>query len=43
MVFMRFLRDDPLSMKLPEGDFKPGDKIKTGVTIGEAVFLRKQG
>ena len=32
---------NPLSMKLLEGDFKPGDKIKVTVKDDELVFLKK--
>ncbi|MDR3456047.1 MAG: ATP-dependent chaperone ClpB [Verrucomicrobiae bacterium] len=32
---------NPLSMKLLEGEFKPGDKIKVTVKDGELVFVRK--
>jgi ATP-dependent Clp protease ATP-binding subunit ClpB len=32
---------NPLSMKLLEGEFKPGDKIKVTVKDDELVFLRK--
>ena len=32
---------NPLSLRLLEGDFKPGDKIKVSVTDGELVFQRK--
>lgn len=32
---------NPLSMKLLEGDFKPGDKIKVSVSDSELVFQRK--
>ncbi|HTX20262.1 MAG TPA: ATP-dependent chaperone ClpB [Candidatus Aquilonibacter sp.] len=32
---------NPLSMKLLEGEFKPGDKIKVSANDGELVFQRK--
>jgi ATP-dependent Clp protease ATP-binding subunit ClpB len=32
---------NPLSMRLLEGEFKPGDKIKVSVSDGELVFTRK--
>jgi ATP-dependent Clp protease ATP-binding subunit ClpB len=32
---------NPLSMKILEGDFKPGDKIKVTVKEDELVFVRK--
>ena len=32
---------NPLSMKLLEGEFKPGDKIKVSVKDGELVFKAK--
>ena len=32
---------NPLSMKLLEGEFKPGDKIKVSTNDGELSFLRK--
>ena len=32
---------NPLSMRLLEGEFKPGDKIKVTVKDGELVFDRK--
>jgi ATP-dependent Clp protease ATP-binding subunit ClpB len=32
---------NPLSMKLLEGDFKPGDRIKVSASDGELVFQRK--
>ncbi|MGB7769223.1 MAG: ATP-dependent chaperone ClpB [Verrucomicrobiia bacterium] len=32
---------NPLSMKLLEGDFKPGDRIKVSTSDGELVFQRK--
>jgi ATP-dependent Clp protease ATP-binding subunit ClpB len=32
---------NPLSMRLLEGEFKPGDKIKVSVKDGELVFTRK--
>ena len=32
---------NPLSMKLLEGEFKPGDKIKVTVKDNELVFLKK--
>ena len=32
---------NPLSMKLLEGEFKPGDKIKVTVKDDELVFQRK--
>jgi len=32
---------NPLSLRLLEGDFKPGDKIKVGVTDGALSFHRK--
>ena len=32
---------DPLAMKLLEGDFKPGDKIKVSANDGELIFSKK--
>jgi len=32
---------NPLSMKLLEGEFKPGDKIKVGANGDELIFLKK--
>ena len=32
---------NPLSMKLLEGEFKPGDKIKVTVKDDELVFTKK--
>jgi hypothetical protein len=32
---------NPLSMKLLEGDLKPGDKIKVSASYGELVFAKK--
>ena len=32
---------NPLSMKLLEGEFKPGDKIKVTTKADELVFARK--
>jgi ATP-dependent Clp protease ATP-binding subunit ClpA len=32
---------NPLSMRLLEGDFKPGDKIKVSARDGELVFVKK--
>ena len=32
---------DPLAIKLLDGDFKPGDRIKTSVKDGELTFQRK--
>ena len=32
---------NPLSMKLLEGEFKPGDKVKVTAKDGELVFQRK--
>ena len=32
---------NPLSMRLLEGEFKPGDKIKVSANDGELVFQRK--
>jgi ATP-dependent Clp protease ATP-binding subunit ClpA len=32
---------NPLSMKLLEGEFKPGDKIKVTTKDGELVFTKK--
>ena len=32
---------DPLAMKLLDGEFKPGDKIKVTVQDGELVFVKK--
>ena len=33
---------NPLSMRLLEGKFKPGDKIKVSAKDGELVFQKKQ-
>ncbi|MGA2245753.1 MAG: ATP-dependent chaperone ClpB [Verrucomicrobiota bacterium] len=32
---------NPLSLRLLEGEFKPGDKIKVGTSDGELVFAKK--
>jgi len=32
---------NPLSIRLLEGDFKPGDKIKVTAKNGELVFEKK--
>jgi len=32
---------NPLSMRLLEGDFKPGDKIKVTADDGELAFAKK--
>ena len=32
---------NPLSLRLLEGDFKPGDKIKISANDGELVFAKK--
>jgi ATP-dependent Clp protease ATP-binding subunit ClpB len=32
---------NPLSIRLLEGEFKPGDKIKVSANDGELVFQRK--
>jgi ATP-dependent Clp protease ATP-binding subunit ClpB len=32
---------NPLSLRLLEGDFKPGDKIKVSANDGELVFAKK--
>jgi ATP-dependent Clp protease ATP-binding subunit ClpB len=32
---------NPLSLRLLEGEFKPGDKIKVGASDGELVFTKK--
>jgi ATP-dependent Clp protease ATP-binding subunit ClpB len=32
---------NPLSMRLLEGEFKPGDRIKVSATDGELVFEKK--
>ena len=32
---------DPLAMKLLEGEFKPGDRIKVAAQDGELVFQKK--
>jgi ATP-dependent Clp protease ATP-binding subunit ClpA len=32
---------NPLSMRLLEGDFKPGDRIKVTTNNGELVFAKK--
>jgi ATP-dependent Clp protease ATP-binding subunit ClpA len=32
---------NPLSMRLLEGEFKPGDRIKVNATDGELTFIKK--
>jgi ATP-dependent Clp protease ATP-binding subunit ClpA len=32
---------NPLSLRLLEGEFKPGDKIKVSANNGELIFQKK--